>query len=276
VLSLSKIGRIPLRLHRPLEGTPKTVTVRREAAGWYVCFSCAEVPTQPLPPTARETGIDRGLKVLLLTAEGEVVETPRHSPKAEKQLAKAQRRLSRRKQGSTRRKTAVKLLARKHQQVRRQRSDHHHKTALALLRVYDTLSLEELRGANLVRNRHLAKSISEVGWAAFGTILEAKAAGAGRRASGYSRATGLYQPGLQRLWGARAYVPTCLRAYVPTCLRAYELERAPPRLPLLWTHPGPRRKRGPQHSIGRTTMGRAGPSGTRGAPCGAEPRSPCL
>ena len=46
---LSKIGRIPIRLHRPLEGTPKTVTISREADGWYVCFSCAEVPMQPLP-----------------------------------------------------------------------------------------------------------------------------------------------------------------------------------------------------------------------------------
>ncbi|HEX6122273.1 MAG TPA: transposase, partial [Ktedonobacterales bacterium] len=67
VLSLSKIGRLPIRLHRPLEGTPKTVTISREADGWYACISCAEVPTQPLSPTGRETGIDVGLKVFLVT-----------------------------------------------------------------------------------------------------------------------------------------------------------------------------------------------------------------
>ena len=99
VLSLSKIGRIPLRLHRPLEGTPKTVTISREADGWYVCFSCADVPTQPLPPTGRETGIDVGLKVFLVTAEGERVENPRHYRRGEKRLAKAQRRVSRRHEG---------------------------------------------------------------------------------------------------------------------------------------------------------------------------------
>ncbi|MGZ3674678.1 MAG: RNA-guided endonuclease InsQ/TnpB family protein, partial [Ktedonobacterales bacterium] len=165
VLSLSKIGRIPLRLHRPMVGAPKTVTISKEADGWYVCFSCAEVPTQPLPRTGREAGIDVGLKVFLITSDGEAVENPRHHRKAEKHLKKAQRRVSRRKKGSNRRKKAVNLLAKRHQQVRRQRRDFHHKTANMLLRQYDTIYLEDLRVANLMRNRHLAKSISDAGWA---------------------------------------------------------------------------------------------------------------
>ncbi|HEX8033811.1 MAG TPA: transposase [Ktedonobacterales bacterium] len=181
VLSLSKIGRIPLRLHRLLEGTPKTVTISREADGWYACISCAEVPMQPLPSTGRETGIDVGLKVFLITSDGEATENPRHHRKAEKQLKKAQRRVSRRKKGSKRRKKAVQLLKRKHQQVQRQRRDFHHKTALGLLRQYDTIYLEDVRVANLVRNRHLSKSISDAGWAQFRSILEAKAACAGRQ-----------------------------------------------------------------------------------------------
>ncbi len=72
-LVLSKIGRIAVHWSRPLEGTPKTITLSREVDGWYVCFSCAEVPTQPLPLTGCETGIDVGLKVFLITADGEVV-----------------------------------------------------------------------------------------------------------------------------------------------------------------------------------------------------------
>ncbi|HEX8032777.1 MAG TPA: transposase [Ktedonobacterales bacterium] len=180
-LVLSKIGRIAGRWSRPVEGTPKTVTISHEADGWYVCLSCAEVPIQPLPPTGRETGIDVGLKVFLITSEGDAVENPRHQRKAERQLKKAQRRVSRRKKGSKRRQKAVKLLKRKHQQVKRQRLDFHHKTALGLLRQYDTMYLEDLRVANLVRNRRLAKSISDAGWAQFRTILEAKAAYAGRQ-----------------------------------------------------------------------------------------------
>ena len=83
VLSLSKVGRIPVRVHRPLEGTPKTVTISREADGWYACISCAEVPVQPLPATGRETGIDVGLKAFLITADGEAMENPHHYRKAE-------------------------------------------------------------------------------------------------------------------------------------------------------------------------------------------------
>jgi putative transposase len=97
MLSLSKIGRIRLRVHRPLAGTPKTVTISRETDGWYACISCAQVPTEPLPLTGRETGIDVGLKVFLVTADGKYVENPRHQRKAEKGLKKAQRCVPRRK-----------------------------------------------------------------------------------------------------------------------------------------------------------------------------------
>ena len=71
--------------------------------------------------------------------------------------------------------------ARRIRRCKRQRADFHHKTALHLLRQYDTIYLEDVRVANLVRNHHLAKSISDAGWAQFRTILEAKAACAGRR-----------------------------------------------------------------------------------------------
>ena len=180
-LVLSKIGRIGIHWSRPLEGTPKTVTISREADGWYACFACAEVPVQPFAPTGQETGIDVGLKVFLITADGEIVENPRHYRKAEKQLAKAQRCVSRRKKGSHRRKKAVALLKRKHQTIQRQRRDFQHKTALALLRQYDTIYLEDLLVRNMVRNPHLAKSISDASWGQFRTILEAKAVYAGRR-----------------------------------------------------------------------------------------------
>ena len=73
------------------------------------------------------------------------------------------------------------LLKRKHQKVQRQRRDFQHKTALALVRQYDTIYLEDLQVANMVRNRHLAKSISDASWAQFRTILSFKAVCAGRR-----------------------------------------------------------------------------------------------
>ncbi len=199
-LVLSKIGRIAVRWSRPIAGSIKTVTISREADGWYVCFSCAEVPTEPLPLTGRETGIDVGLKVFLITAAGEVVGNPRYYRKAERELKKAQQRVARRKKGRNRRKKAVKLLAKKQQHVRRQRTDFHHKTALMLVRTYDVVYYEAIQPANLSRRpapmpdgiggylpngakakAGLNKSIHDAGWGHFLSLLTFKAAWAGKR-----------------------------------------------------------------------------------------------
>jgi putative transposase len=180
-LVLSKIGRIAVRWSRPLEGTPKTVTIRREADGWYMSISCADAPIHPLPSTGQETGIDLGLEAFATLSNGTRIFHPGWYRKAEHALKTAQRRVSRRKQGSNRRGKAVKLLAKAHQKVRRQRLDFHHKTALRLVRESDTIYHEELQTSNMVRNHHRAKSISDAGWAAFLTILSFKAVWAGRR-----------------------------------------------------------------------------------------------
>src|SRR6516162_11006011 len=101
--------------------------------------SCADVPTQPLPSTGRETGIDLGIEAFATLSNGMRIFHPGWYRKAERTLKTAQRRVSRRKKGSIRRRKAVKLLAKAHQRVRRQRQDFHHTTALALVREHDTL-----------------------------------------------------------------------------------------------------------------------------------------
>ncbi len=121
VLVLSKIGRLVVRWSRPLEGTPKTVTISKEADGWYACFSCSDVPVQPLPATGHETGIDLGIEAFATLSDGTRIFSPRWYRKAERALKTAQRRVSCRKKGSKRRRKAVTLLAKAHQTVRRQR-----------------------------------------------------------------------------------------------------------------------------------------------------------
>jgi putative transposase len=98
-LVLSKIGRIAVRWSRPLEGAPKTVTISREADGWDVCFSCTDVPTQPLPATGQATGIDLGIEAFATLSNGQRIFHPSWYRKAERALKTAQRRVSRRTKG---------------------------------------------------------------------------------------------------------------------------------------------------------------------------------
>ncbi|HEX6798080.1 MAG TPA: transposase [Ktedonobacterales bacterium] len=178
---LAKIGRVGVHWSRPIEGTPKTVTISREADGWYVSISCAEVPVKPLPLTGLETGLDMGLEAFATQADGTRIFTPAYYCKAEAYLRRCQRRVTRRQKGSQRRAKAITLLAKAHQHVARQRRDFHHKEAMKLVRSFDVIYYEDLRVRNMVRNPHLAKSISDAGWSQFLTILAFKAEGAGKR-----------------------------------------------------------------------------------------------
>jgi putative transposase len=175
---LPKIGNVRLRLHRPLEGAVKTLTVKREVDEWYAVIVC-EVETKPLEPTGSEVGIDLGLNHFLITSDGEFVDAPRHFRTAQKKLRRAQRSLARKKRGSNRRAKQRERVAKLHRKVKRQRLDFHHKTARKLVREHDVVAHEALNVKGLGRTR-LAKSVLDASWAQFLAILTSKAEEAGR------------------------------------------------------------------------------------------------
>lgn len=150
-----------------------------ECGKWYVVFSDT-VEIEPLPVSDRTVGIDVGLESFAVTSDGEYIENPRYLREAETVLRVSQRSVSRKKKGSSNRRKAVKLLAKNHIKVKRQRADFAHKVADNLVKNYGRIAVEDLRIKNMVRNHHLARSISDAGWGQFVSILSYKAEYAGR------------------------------------------------------------------------------------------------
>lgn len=179
-LTLSKIGSCRLRLSRAIEGKIKTCTIKRQADGWFVIFT-AETPTKPLPKTGDCIGIDLGIENYATLSTGEVIDNPKYLRESEREIKIAQRQVSKKKWRGENRKKAARVLARKHLKVANQRRDFFHKLSNQLIREFDDIAVEDLNIAGLVKNHHLAKSISDAAWGTFLSILESKAASAGRR-----------------------------------------------------------------------------------------------
>jgi len=168
------IGTVKVKLHRPVEGTIKTVSFTESAGHWYVVFSCELPDTETPPSTNPAVGIDLGLKAFLTTSDGEQVAPPQFYRKAQAKLRRVQRHLSRCKRGSNRHKKAATQVAKLHSHVANQRRDWHHKTALALVQQYGVIAHESLNVKGIARTR-LAKSTHDAGWTQFVGILGQKA-----------------------------------------------------------------------------------------------------
>ena len=171
---------LDVRWSRALPSAPSTITVSRDAAGRYsVSMRCEFEPT-PLPVTARTVGVDMGLTHLAILSTGEKIANGRHTATYAAKLARAQRKLARCKKGSANRKKAKRRVARLHARMADRRLDRLHKLSRRLVDENQVVCVETLNVRGLVRNRALAKSISDAAWGELVRQLRYKAEWAGR------------------------------------------------------------------------------------------------
>lgn len=198
---LQGIGQVKVHLHRRVEGRVKTIQVKRQGRRWMLVLSCDDVPTNPLPQTGKQAGVDVGVVTYATLSDGTAVANPRWARQEASRLEVAQQRLQRAKRGSNSRVARRETVAARHRKIANRRKDFHHKQARELVVRYDVLVVEDLAIANMLRrvkpkpdpdnpgrflpNGARAKSglnlsISDAGWGQFVSILRAKAEDAGR------------------------------------------------------------------------------------------------
>jgi len=179
-LELSKVGLVKIKLHRPIEGTIKTCTIRKRAGKWYACFS-VEYKPQPLRKNNKAVGIDVGFESFATFSTKEKVKNPRFFKADQKALAKAQRRLSKQKKGSLERKKVKKVVVRIHERISNRRHNFIHQEARKIVNRFGVIRMERLNIKGMLKNHFLAKSIADVARRQFANVLSHKAEEAGRQ-----------------------------------------------------------------------------------------------
>ncbi len=179
-LKLSKIGKVKIKLHRPIEGKIKTLTITKSATGkWYACF-CVEVEAQPLPKSIAAIGVDVGLKEFAVLSNGEAIHNPKFFRQEERRLAKAQRKLSKAVKGTPERKKRRKVVAHVHERIADQRRDFAHQESRKLVNRFGVIVFEKLNINGMLKNHCLAKSIADAAWGQLVQYATYKAENAGR------------------------------------------------------------------------------------------------
>jgi putative transposase len=180
-LILSKVGGIPIELHREIEGKVKGVIIKRERSGnWFAIFQVEDGP-DPLPKTGRAIGIDVGVRHFLTDSEGRQVENPRFYGRTLERIRRRQRRLARKKKGSKNREKARVRLAKAYEKLVNQRDDFLHKLSRFYVDNYDFIAVERLNISGMARNHRLGGKILDASWGKFLQMLSYKAERAGRR-----------------------------------------------------------------------------------------------
>lgn len=180
-LHLSKIGDIPLRLHREVnEGKIKGIIIKRETTDKWFALCQVENSPSALPYNGKAIGIDVGVKYFLTDSEANQIENPRYYQKTLEKIKRLQKSVSRKKKGSHNRRKAVLSLSKVYEKLTNQRDDFLHKLSKYYIKNYGVIAVENLKIANMVRNRKLSQKILDASWGKFFEMLSYKAERAGR------------------------------------------------------------------------------------------------
>lgn len=181
-LWLSKIGDIKFKLHRPIEGDVKRLTIRRSSTKkWYVSFLIEDAPNHILEPSNEIVGVDMGIKNFAVLSNGEFIENPRFLLADEERLKKAQSKRDKLPKGSPRRRKASKTVSHLYERVTNRREDFAQQLSRQWINKYGIIVFEDLNINKMVHNHNLAKSILDASWNKLVQYTSYKAADAGRK-----------------------------------------------------------------------------------------------
>ena len=176
-IKLPIIGEVHCRIHRPLDGTVKTVTISKNTDAKYYASLLVDdgQETPECDANGKAIGLDVGLIDFCVTSDGSKYVNPKHLKRYSRNLKRKQQKLSRKQKGSNTRQKPKKLVARVHSKIKRVREDFLHKLSRKIVNENQVIAVENLNVKGMVLNRCLAKAISDTGWGMFGTMLKYKA-----------------------------------------------------------------------------------------------------